>query len=201
MSATGTHRREKREEKNENLQPVLTEQLISELLEKTEDQLLTELLQTFGLMDHGLCLKESSLLDFYFCGFSWTKKMKFSLRQTTFIMSLFHLMITNLRDQQMDLKENLMEFSEALTRQFSRSEKETLILNTEEVCALNNFLENSLFQKYKIYQLMFRTQREELLSGAQRDVEIFNCSSLLPLEEGLSADMRPHDLEECETDK
>ncbi|KAM6963860.1 ciliary-associated calcium-binding coiled-coil protein 1 [Tautogolabrus adspersus] len=142
-------------------------------------------------MNHRLCLKEASLLDFYIGGFSWMKQMKFSDRQMSFVVTLLHLMISNIREKQMDLVENLMVFIESLAHQCSTSGEETSVLNREEVFALIGYLKNSLFQKYKIYQYLFRTNRDELLTGSQRDVEVFGCQSICPLEEGLCSTVSP----------
>nr|XP_020505987.1 uncharacterized protein cabcoco1 isoform X1 [Labrus bergylta] len=187
MSAAESEREKKREEKDTNLQGPLTQQLISELVNKTDDQLTTELSHILGFTNHRLCLKEASLLDFYICGFSWMKQMKFSERQMSFVVNLLHLMVSNIRDKQMDLVQNLMVFIESLAHQCSTSDEETSVLNTEEVFTLIGYLKNSLFQKYNIYQHLLRSNRDELLTGAQRDVEVFGCQSICSLEEGLSA--------------
>uniref|UniRef100_UPI0037E94160 ciliary-associated calcium-binding coiled-coil protein 1 n=1 Tax=Semicossyphus pulcher TaxID=241346 RepID=UPI0037E94160 len=153
-------------------------------------QLQQELKQIFGFRNLQTCLKEASLLDFYVTGFWWTKTMNFNPKQTSFIMALFQRMMNNIQEKGMVLVENLLEFSEALSAacQCSSSVDETTsLLCREEANSLTCFMKNSLFQKHEIYQLLFTTTRDELLTGAQRNVEVFSHQSISPLEEGISA--------------
>ncbi|XP_075890916.1 ciliary-associated calcium-binding coiled-coil protein 1 isoform X2 [Nelusetta ayraudi] len=163
-------------------------QQIEELLEKQVNDLQSEMKDILGFKNHKTCMKEAALLDYYVCGFWWAKEASFSPTQTSFTMAVLHLLLDNVREKQMPLMENLMEFSKALIAACSKSEGNTTpLLNNEEASALIGYVKNSLFQKYRLYELLFTTSRDELQTGMERNIEVFSCqNALTPLEEGIS---------------
>ncbi|GLD64272.1 uncharacterized protein AKAME5_001582600 [Lates japonicus] len=93
-------------------------------------------------------------------------------------------------EKQMSLVENVMEFAKALAAacQCSTSEQETTsLLDREEASEFISYIRNSLFRRYRLYELLLTTPREELLTGTERTTEVFRCQDVLtPLEEGIS---------------
>ncbi|XP_076615299.1 ciliary-associated calcium-binding coiled-coil protein 1 [Chaetodon auriga] len=168
----------------------LPQQQIQDLLKKPADELQSELKEILAFRNHQTCMKEAALLDFYVCGFWWAKEANFTPVQTSFTMAVLHMLLGNIRDKQMVLVENLMEFAKALDGacQCSTSGADTTsLLDREEATALISYIRNSLFQKYRLYELLFTTSREELLTGMERTIEVFSCQdALTPLEEGIS---------------
>ncbi|XP_070783688.1 ciliary-associated calcium-binding coiled-coil protein 1 [Enoplosus armatus] len=200
MSA-GATRREKKEQpkvkdnklqKEETvfLQWALPHQQIQDLLQTSEDELQSEIKRILAFRNYQTCMRESALLDYYVCGFWWAKEANFTPVQTSFTMAVLHLLLDNIIEKRMVLVENLMEFAKALGAacQCSTSEEDTTsLLDREEATSLITYIENSLFQKYTLYELLFTTHREELLTGMERTIEVFCCQDgLTPLEEGIS---------------
>ncbi|TMS22557.1 ciliary-associated calcium-binding coiled-coil protein 1 [Larimichthys crocea] len=202
MSA-GATRREKTDKakvKDSNLEkeePVfllqwdaLPHQQIPELLHRSGNELQAELKEILGFRNYQTCMKEAALLDYYVCGFWWAKEANFTPIQISFTMAVLHMLLNNIREKQMVLVENLMEFAKALGAACCCSTSETdttSLLDKEDAMALISYIRNSLFQKYTLYELLFTTSREELLTGMERTIEVFSCQdALTPLEEGIS---------------
>ncbi|KAK5851375.1 hypothetical protein PBY51_002176 [Eleginops maclovinus] len=199
--SSGSTRREKKElakVKDETLQkeePVFlkwhaqTQQQVHELLKKTPEELQLELKEILGFRNHQVCMKEAALLDYYVCGFWWAREANFDPPQTSFTMAVLYMLLENIREKQMSLVENMLELAKALgaANQCSTSEEDTVpLLTREEATALINYIRNSLFQKYTLYQLLFSSSREELLTGVERNVEVFSCQDgFTPMEEGI----------------
>ncbi|KAF1374311.1 hypothetical protein PFLUV_G00248680 [Perca fluviatilis] len=181
----GATRREKREQpkaKDNKLQKeesvflqweVLPNHQIQELLKKTVDELQLEMNAILGLRNHHICMKEAALLDYYVCGFWWAKEANFTPIKISFTMAVLHMLLDNIREKQMVLVENLMEFAKALCAacQWSTLKEDSPPhLDREEATALISYIRNSLFQKYRLYELLFTTSREELLTGTESNV-------------------------------
>ncbi|XP_036938455.1 ciliary-associated calcium-binding coiled-coil protein 1 isoform X2 [Acanthopagrus latus] len=195
----GVTRREKKEqptvkdkrEENVFLQwDALTHQQIQDLMEKTGDDLQSEIKELLGFRNHQTCMKEAAMLDYYFCGVCWAKEATFTSIQTSFTMAVLQMLLDNIRVKKMALVENLMEFAKALgpTCHCPTPEADTTpLLDSKEATALINYIRNSLFQNYRLFELLFTTSREELLTGVERTIDVFSCQDTLsPLEEGIS---------------
>nr|XP_046233888.1 ciliary-associated calcium-binding coiled-coil protein 1 isoform X2 [Scatophagus argus] len=186
--AISREKRERPKEKDNKLEKedcvflqfdALPHQRIQELLGKTGDELQSS---------YQSCMKEAALLDYYVCGFWWAKEANFTPIQTSFTMAVLHMLLDNIREKQMALVENVMEFAKALAAACcSSTSYQNSLLDREEATALISYVRNSLFQKYRLYELLFTTSREELLTGTERTVEVFSCpDDIPPLEEGIS---------------
>ncbi|XP_056222893.1 ciliary-associated calcium-binding coiled-coil protein 1 isoform X1 [Seriola aureovittata] len=163
-------------------------QQTAELQQRGADHLLLELKEILGYRNHQTCMKEAALLDCYVCCFWWTKEAKFTPKQVAFTIAVLHMLLENIREKQMGLVENLMEFAKALATACQTSEEDTTsLLDRDEATELICYIRNSLFQKYRLYQLLLTTPREELLTGMKRNIEVFSCQdALMPLEEDIS---------------
>ncbi|XP_054455356.1 ciliary-associated calcium-binding coiled-coil protein 1 [Anoplopoma fimbria] len=164
-------------------------QQVQALLTKTRDELQLEMTEILGFRNHNICMKEAALLDYYVCGFWWAKEANFTPIQTSFTMAVLHMLLDNIREKRMPLVENLTEFAKALgavSQGCTSEEGTTPLLDEEEAMALISCIRNSLFQKYRLYELLFTTSREELLMGTERTIKVFGCQgALTPLEEGI----------------
>ncbi|AWP17159.1 Hypothetical protein SMAX5B_016699 [Scophthalmus maximus] len=166
-------------------------QRTAELQRCSGDELEAELKEILGFRNHHTCMKEAALLDYYVCGVCWAKEANFTPAQTSFTIAVLHMLLDNIREKQMGLVENLMEFAKALAAacQCLSSEKDTTsLLNREEAKELISYIRNSFFQKYTLFELLLTTPREEFLTGMERTIEVFSCqeNTLTPLEEGIS---------------
>ncbi|XP_041819191.1 ciliary-associated calcium-binding coiled-coil protein 1 [Chelmon rostratus] len=199
MSGGATRREKKEQPKGKKQDSVflqwaaLPPRLTQDLLERSAGELQAELKEILDFRNHQTCMKEAALLDFYVCGFWWAKEANFTPMQTSFTMAVLHMLLGNIKEKQMTLVENLMEFAKALAAacQSSTSEADTTsLLDREEATALISYVRNSLFQKYRLYELLFTTSREELLTGTEKTIEVFSCpDALTPLEEGISTQL------------
>uniref|UniRef100_A0A3P8TUJ9 Uncharacterized protein n=1 Tax=Amphiprion percula TaxID=161767 RepID=A0A3P8TUJ9_AMPPE len=149
-----------------------------------------EICKILGFTNRQTCMKEAVLLDYYVCGFWWAKEANFTPTQASFTMAVLHKVLDNIREKQMSLVDNMVEFSKALSaacRSSTSEESTSSLLDSEEAAALTHFISNSLFQKYRLYQLLFTTPREELLTGVEKTIDVFCCQDpLTPLEQGIS---------------
>ncbi|XP_028424506.1 ciliary-associated calcium-binding coiled-coil protein 1 isoform X4 [Perca flavescens] len=156
----------------------------------------SEMKVILDLRNHQICMKEAALLDYYVCGFWWAKEANFTPIKISFTMAVLHMLLDNIREKQMVLVENLMEFAKALCAacKWSTSKEDSPpLLDREEATALISYIRNSLFQKYRLYELLFTTSREELLTGMERTIEVLSCQdALTPLEEGISTHLSFH---------
>ncbi|XP_008284737.1 ciliary-associated calcium-binding coiled-coil protein 1 [Stegastes partitus] len=161
-----------------------------QLQRSSAEQLQAELKEILGCSNHQTCMKEAVLLDYYVCGWWWAKEASFTPAQASFTMAVLHILLDNIREKQMGLVDNLAEFSKALKpacRCVTPEEYTSSLLDSEEAAAFIRYIRNSLFQKYRLYQLLFTTPRGELLAGMERTTEVFCCQDpLTPLEHGIS---------------
>ncbi|CAB1427992.1 unnamed protein product [Pleuronectes platessa] len=147
-----------------------------ELQRRSAAELEAELKEILGLRNHQTCMREAALLDYFVCGFWWTKEKKFSPTQTSFTTAVLHMLIDNIRVKQMGLLENLMEFAKALApacQCWISGGETTSLLDRKEAKEFINYITISLFQKYRLYELVLTTPREELLVGLERTIEFY----------------------------
>ncbi|XP_034425546.1 ciliary-associated calcium-binding coiled-coil protein 1 isoform X2 [Hippoglossus hippoglossus] len=140
------------------------------LQRRSAAELEAELKEILGLRNHQTCMKEAALLDYYVCGFWWTKEKKFSPAQTSFTTAVLHMLMDNIRGKQMGLLENLMEFAKALApacQCWTSGGDTTSLLDRKEAKEFISYVTNSLFQKHRLYELVLTTPREELLMGLE----------------------------------
>uniref|UniRef100_A0A3Q3VJF1 Uncharacterized protein n=1 Tax=Mola mola TaxID=94237 RepID=A0A3Q3VJF1_MOLML len=152
---------------------------IEELLKGPADEVQLQMKEILGFSNHQTCIKEAALLDLYVCGFWWAKEANFTPIQTSFTMAVLHMLLDNIRERQMTLVDNFMEFAKVLAAACSTSEpNSTSLLSTEEGKALISYIRFSVFQKYTLYELFFTTSREELLLSTERTIEVFRCQDV-----------------------
>ncbi|XP_068610637.1 ciliary-associated calcium-binding coiled-coil protein 1 [Brachionichthys hirsutus] len=165
----------------------LSPQQVQELLNKNQADLQAEMQQILGFRNRRTCVKEAAMLDYYVCGFWWAKEAKFTSMQTSFIMAALHRLLNNIEDKGLTFVENLMELSKLTAASCHGSTPDRRpLLSRDEAAALITYTRNSLFQKYRLYELLFSTSREELLMDMERTIEVFGCrDGLTPLEESV----------------
>uniref|UniRef100_A0A667X963 Ciliary associated calcium binding coiled-coil 1 n=1 Tax=Myripristis murdjan TaxID=586833 RepID=A0A667X963_9TELE len=149
--------------------------------------------EILGLKNQQSCMKEAALLDYYVCGFWWAKEAGLTPTQTSFTMGVLHMLLDNIREKQMGFVDNVMEFAKALAgaQQHSAPRGDTVsLLDREQAAALTDYIRSSLFQKYRLYELLFTSAREKLLIGMERTIEVIGGeNTFTPLEEGMPAEL------------
>ncbi|KAK2910768.1 ciliary-associated calcium-binding coiled-coil protein 1 isoform X2 [Channa argus] len=195
MSGVAATRREKKDQiivLDSKLQwEALPHEQIEDLLQRTSDEIQWKLKEILDFRNCQTCMKEAAVLDYHLCGFLWAKEANFTLTQISFTIAVLHMLLDNIKEKQMGLVENLMEFAKTLAaacQGLTSEEDTTSLLGTEEATKLINYIKKSFFQKYRLYKLLLTTPREELLTGTERTIEVFSWQDgFTPLEEGISA--------------
>ncbi|XP_072230007.1 ciliary-associated calcium-binding coiled-coil protein 1 [Leuresthes tenuis] len=182
--------RASRREKEERPEwKALPPQQIEDLLKMSAEELQLALTEVLGCRNHQTCMKEAVLLDYYTRGFWWVKEANFTPGQASFTMDVLHMLLDNIREKQMGLVDNLMELAKALSAacQHSTSEEDVnSLLDSNEAAAFICYIRDSLIQKYRLYECLLNTSKEELLAGIEDTIEMFSFQdALIPLEEGL----------------
>ncbi|NXU14327.1 CBCO1 protein, partial [Pardalotus punctatus] len=109
-------------------------------------------------------LKEAILLDYYIAGFWWAKEMNFSVIQLSGFMDLLNFALENLSNKHMTLGDNLKELERAMsgTRETDSEERgDQNLFSIEQAKAIIDYLVTSLFKRYKVYEYLFHSRREE----------------------------------------
>ncbi|XP_051522632.1 ciliary-associated calcium-binding coiled-coil protein 1-like [Myxocyprinus asiaticus] len=150
----------------------------------------------YGLTKKIACLKKATLLDYFVNGFWWAKEMKFTCQQISFNMALLQQLLDNIKTQPC-LK---MPFFKAFTltvlasRQSPSTEADTShLFDADQIRDITDYFKTSLFQHYRLYELLFTHPREEHLLGMEKSIEVINpVDSAGPLEEGMLSDLYFH---------
>ncbi|XP_039215944.1 ciliary-associated calcium-binding coiled-coil protein 1 [Crotalus tigris] len=149
-------------------------------------------LEEFLNLKHRLTnLKEAALLDYYVSGFWWAKGLDFSSVQIGGFLTLLNLLLDNLETYHMTLEENIQELASAMAGiGLSNSEISSgfEFFTIDQAKAIINYVKSSLFQHYTLYEYLFHSPREELVTGDEKVVELViphRPPCLPPLEEGL----------------
>ncbi|XP_059892963.1 ciliary-associated calcium-binding coiled-coil protein 1 isoform X1 [Gadus macrocephalus] len=166
----------------------MSQERISSLLQMTLDEVLGELEVAVGLGQRQSCMREVALLDYYSSGFWWAKESGFSPAQISFSMAVFQRLLDNIKeDKGVGFVENWMDLANALNGALQQGAGVPL-LSAEQATALVEHVTNSLFQHYRLYELLFTIPREQALIGIERTIEVICQDAIAPLEEGMSAD-------------
>ncbi|KAM6347667.1 ciliary-associated calcium-binding coiled-coil protein 1 [Alca torda] len=113
-------------------------------------------------------LKEAILLDYYTAGFWWAKERNFSVIQLSGFMDLLNFLLENLSDKHMTLGDNLKELGKAMAGIGEPDSKRSGNLNffsIEQAKAIIDYLNISLFKQYKLYEYLFHSPREVVISN------------------------------------
>ncbi|KAM8877383.1 ciliary-associated calcium-binding coiled-coil protein 1 isoform 1-T14 [Synchiropus picturatus] len=166
----------------------VSHQKIQELLDKTAAEVEAELKELLSFQHQDTEIKESVLLDEYVCVFWWAKSKSFSVTQISFTLAVLHMLLENIKEKQMDIVDNMMEFVKALAPACYCSqsvEGATPLLGKQESAAFVIYVKESFFHKYRLYQTLFSTSREQVSIGMERTIEVFpSKNGITPLEEG-----------------
>ncbi|XP_025925728.1 ciliary-associated calcium-binding coiled-coil protein 1 [Apteryx rowi] len=140
-------------------------------------------------------LKEAILLDYYTSGFWWAKEMNFSLTQLTGFMGLLNFLLENLSDKHMTLVDNIKELGRKMAGiggTHSEGSGGLDFFSVEQAKAVIDYLNISLFQRYKLYEYLFHSPREELVISDKYVTELAppaDDTFPVPLEEGIPSDI------------
>ncbi|XP_073684945.1 ciliary-associated calcium-binding coiled-coil protein 1 [Garra rufa] len=166
------------------------------LLNLPVDQVQLQFEDILNIKNHQACVKEAALLEYFISGFWWAKEMNFNSQQISFIMALLQQLLDNIKNKQSSFADNFKAFTQTVlaTRQSSSTEaKANSLFTTGQIKAITDYFKISLFQHYRLYELLFSHRREKQLLKIERCIEVINPAEFAaPLEEGLPADLYFH---------
>ncbi|KAM9550933.1 ciliary-associated calcium-binding coiled-coil protein 1 isoform 2-T2 [Guaruba guarouba] len=168
---------------------------ITALSEQNEEEVQKSLEEFLNFKHLNTSLKEAILLDYYTAGFWWAKEMDFSLIQLSGFMDLLNFLLENLSDKHMSLGDNLKELGRAMAETGETDAESSGDLNffsIEQAKAVIDYLNISLFKHYKLYEYLFHSPREELVTSNESAIELAEpADPPFPalLEEGIPLDI------------
>ncbi|XP_078668428.1 ciliary-associated calcium-binding coiled-coil protein 1-like isoform X2 [Branchiostoma floridae x Branchiostoma belcheri] len=161
------------------------------LLELNVDQVHLKMADLLNLKDHAVNLQEAAVLDYYVAGFWWAKEQSFTLQQISGFITALSILLENIREKQMSLVDNLKELKKMLVGIGQENPEVTGGLdffNTDQAKLLTNYITESLFHHYKLYQYMFTLEQDEMVIGTELSVEVAPPADIPfppPLDEGM----------------
>ncbi|KAK2876812.1 hypothetical protein Q8A67_020908 [Cirrhinus molitorella] len=175
---------------------LLKQDQLNILLNLPVDQVQLQFEDILNIKNHQTCAKEAALLEYFVNGFWWAKEINFNSQQILFIMALLQQLLDNIRNKQSSFADNFKAFTQTVlaTRQSSSTEaKASFLFSTDQINAITDYFKTSLFQHYRLYELLFTHRREEQLLKIEKCIEVINPAEFAaPLEEGLPADLYFH---------
>ncbi|XP_043109330.1 ciliary-associated calcium-binding coiled-coil protein 1 isoform X2 [Puntigrus tetrazona] len=163
------------------------------LLNLPVDQAQLQLEDILDFKNHQTCVKEAALLEYFVSGFCWAKEMNFNSIQISFIMALLQQLLDNIKNKQSSFADNFKAFTQTVlaARQSPSTEAETVFLfTTDQIKATTDYFKSSLFQHYRLYELLFTHSREKQLLKIEKCIEVIDPAEFAsPLEEGMPADL------------
>uniref|UniRef100_A0A8B9QFL9 Ciliary associated calcium binding coiled-coil 1 n=1 Tax=Apteryx owenii TaxID=8824 RepID=A0A8B9QFL9_APTOW len=121
--------------------------------------------------------------------------MNFSLTQLTGFMGLLNFLLENLSDKHMTLVDNIKELGRKMAGiggTHSEGSGGLDFFSVEQAKAVIDYLNISLFQRYKLYEYLFHSPREELVISDKYVIELAppaDDTFPVPLEEGIPSDI------------
>ncbi|XP_050980480.1 ciliary-associated calcium-binding coiled-coil protein 1 isoform X2 [Labeo rohita] len=174
---------------------LLKQEQLNILLNLPVDQVQLQFEDILNIKNQQTCVKEAALLEYFVNGFWWAKEMNFNSKQISFIMALLQQLLDNIKYKQSSFAENFKAFTQTVlaTRQSSSTQdKASFLFTTDQIKAITDYFKTSLFQHYRLYELLFNHRREEKLLKIEC-IEVINPAEFAaPLEEGMPADLYFH---------
>lgn len=175
---------------------VLTDVQTKEILEtETVDQLQECILGQMSFPNYECDLKEGILLDYYVSAMWWAKEQTFSSEQTSAFFTVIQTALENIKDQQLSVSPNLIEFKKMLVgcgldNMDAKGGLECF--DTSQAKSLTEYMFTSLFQHYRLYEFVFSATQAEEIIGTDLELEVAPSADLPwppPLEEALIGDI------------
>ncbi|XP_016392307.1 uncharacterized protein C10orf107 homolog [Sinocyclocheilus rhinocerous] len=167
---------------------LLKQDQINILLSLPVDQVQLQFEDILNIKNHQTCVKEAALLEYFVNGFWWAKEMNFNSQQISFIMALLQQLLDNIKNKQSSFADNFKTFIQTVL-----ASKASFLFTTDQIKAITDYFKTSLFQHYRLYELLFSHRREEQLLKIEKCIEVINPAEFAaPLEEGMPADLYFH---------
>ncbi|XP_058649256.1 ciliary-associated calcium-binding coiled-coil protein 1 isoform X2 [Onychostoma macrolepis] len=159
---------------------LLKQDQLNILLNLPVDQVQLQFEDMLNFKNYQTCVKEAALLEYFVNGFWWAKEMNFNSQQISFIMALLQQLLDNIKI--------------LATRQSPSTEaKASFLFTTNQIKAITDYFKTSLFQHYRLYELLFAHSREKQLLKIEKCIEVIDPAEFAaPLEEGMPVDLYFH---------
>uniref|UniRef100_A0A673KT95 Ciliary associated calcium binding coiled-coil 1 n=1 Tax=Sinocyclocheilus rhinocerous TaxID=307959 RepID=A0A673KT95_9TELE len=172
---------------------LLKQDQLNILLNLSVDQVQLQFEDILNFKNHQTCVKEAALLEYFVNGFWWAKEMNFNSHQISFIMALLQQLLDNIKNKQSSFADNFKAFTQTVlaTRQSPSTEaKASFLFTTDQIKAITDYFKTSLFQHFRLYEILFTHSKEKQLLKIEKCIEVIDPAEFAaPLEEGMPADL------------
>jgi len=178
---------------------VLTDVQTKQVLEtESVDQLQECILTQMSFPNYECDLKEGIMLDYYVSAMWWAKEQLFSSEQTSAFFTVMHTVLESLKDQQISLSANLVDFKKLLVGCGLDCEATGGLqcFDTSQAKLITQYMFTSLLQHYRLYEFLFSATQAEEIIGTDLELQVAPGADLPwppPLEEALIGDIH-HEL-------
>ncbi|KAK7465959.1 hypothetical protein BaRGS_00037497, partial [Batillaria attramentaria] len=176
---------------------VLPQDVSKELLEMDIDDMQRKICEFFKLENVSTHLQDAAIADYYTSAVWWAKEQGFNEQQMSGFFTAVHTLLENLKEKQMSLVDNVKEMKLLLVGIGTEVAGDVPgggmeFLEPAQALAVSDYIFNSLFQHYRLYEYMFSHTQDEEIIGADLEVEVAKAASLPfppPLDEGIDAEV------------
>ncbi|RUS79551.1 hypothetical protein EGW08_012681, partial [Elysia chlorotica] len=171
---------------------VLSKEDSEELLGMSAVEMEKKLLEILQL-NPTTCLRDAATLDYFVGAMYWAKQKAFSTEQLSGFFTVVHGLLYKIKDEQATMVDLLKEFRKnlvgigvELVPEIESGGME--FFSIEQATAITDFLQSTLLQHYKLYELMFSQNQTEEIVGSDLSVEVPMPASTPfppPLDEGI----------------
>ncbi|CAB3981778.1 Hypothetical predicted protein [Paramuricea clavata] len=166
----------------------LNEAQIISLIALTPQQLESKIAERFSFYKYNICLKEACLVDFYVSAFWFAKQSKFTTEQISAFFSLVKILLENIRDEKMSIGKNICQMKRYMGTCSNSDEAKSPLFSIYLTKLISDYITESLFQHYKLYELLFSQATDEPVIKQKLLVEVPPMADVPfppPLDEGL----------------
>ncbi|XP_077992718.1 ciliary-associated calcium-binding coiled-coil protein 1-like isoform X2 [Glandiceps talaboti] len=174
---------------------ILSNAQMQTLQDLTVEDLEKKMAEILKLTNHPVDLNEGVLLDFYVSSFWWAKEQNFSVQQISGFITVLNTLLENIKDKKMSLVDNLKEFKKMLIgigNENSEFSGGLDFFDISQAKTLTDYLQQTFFQHYKLYEFLFHQEREEQIVCRELVIEVLPKADLPyppPLDEGIDEDI------------
>ncbi|GFS06273.1 coiled-coil domain-containing protein 189 [Elysia marginata] len=171
---------------------VLSKEDSDELLGMSAVEMESKLLEILQLKPT-TCLRDAAALDYFVGAMYWAKQKDFNNEQLSGFFTVVHGLLNKIKNEKASIVELLKEFRKNLigigADLGSDIESGGMeFFSLEQATAITDFLQSTLWQHYKLYELMFTQNQEEEIVGSNLSIEVPMPASTPfppPLDEGI----------------
>ncbi|KAK3095574.1 hypothetical protein FSP39_016249 [Pinctada imbricata] len=175
---------------------ILSAEQSKELLGMQILEMQSKLSEIFSLGNYSTDLQHAATLDYYTAAVWWGKQQNFTEAQLSGFFTVIYTLFDNIKEKHMHLVDNLKEYQillKGIEPEHPDVKSEGLdFFNVVQAKAVSDYIFQSVFQHYRLYEFMFsHTQAEEII-GTDLEIEVAKPASMPfppPLDEGAEEEL------------